>query len=694
MKHRRPDVSRLSTPRLRGRAALCLVGASLLGLAGCPHRGAVPAGLASGPGRAELDLWRIGGDPSKIFVLAELGDGVPRAFLVDTGASLSVLSREVAAELSLETQPRAGTLVGMGGAVPWKEAELETLRIGPYTFRDLPFAVDVPGAPSELGSVPIAGILGNNIWSQFEVLIDYKANTIELGQVGQLPIPADAGPLYFSGAQPRVPVALLLSAPSGEARRLPLTLEVDTGARGLLLFGEVPSELRPASTVGVELLLGVGSGDDLPLSNFLRSTRRLPLSGLEIGGMKLDQPISSTWVGGQAGARVGPAGLTGLVGHEVLEGKRVLFDFPGGHFVLSESDRTAAEHDLRAWALERLHRPDDEAALLRKVELQHDLGRDTEARETLRAWRQSHPADTRVAMAEARLLRQEGEVDASLQLLLGLPVGVLAEEGEIVAAVNGLWLANRSAEGLDLARRATEQAPAQSASWIAWSDASRVAGDLASARTALKRANQIDENPDGHLIRRAWLSRLEGDPWAVLSHLRRLVELYPNGGVAPWFYAQQVQGTAEERLLMADLSRAVGRLHPAELPFDFLAAAWHTVGEEAKASEMRKAGLERDCVQAKDAPMRDNCEAWYRALSGADLAEAKTRIESALRAEPQRSDFLDTLAVVLEATGDLRGARDAAWRAAARSPDDVYLLWQAGRLDARVRAPQGEPRGG
>jgi Flp pilus assembly protein TadD len=74
--------------------------------------------------------------------------------------------------------------------------------------------------------------------------------------------------------------------------------------------------------------------------------------------------------------------------------------------------------------------------------------------------------------------------------------------------------------------------------------------------------------------------------------------------------------------------------------------------------------------------------AWYAGLVGTDLDDAWAAIQRAVETEPTRSDFLDTLAVVAEARGDLTTARDAARRAARLSPEDVYLLWQVRRLDA------------
>jgi tetratricopeptide (TPR) repeat protein len=220
---------------------------------------------------------------------------------------------------------------------------------------------------------------------------------------------------------------------------------------------------------------------------------------------------------------------------------------------------------------------------------------------------------------------------------------------------------------------------------VAQADALRAAGDAAGARAALRRANDLTANPDGHLIRRAWVASEDGDIYGAITHARRLLELHPAGGVAAWMYARQVVGTDAEPLFRRDAERALARLHPGDGPLDFLAASYHLLSEEDRADALMQAGRGRDCVQARDVASRSNCEAWYRALAGRELDAARTAIDAALVDHPNRTEFLDTKAVVLEAQGDLEAARDAAWHAAALAPDDVYLLWQAARLDAATR---------
>ena len=94
------------------------------------------------------------------------------------------------------------------------------------------------------------------------------------------------------------------------------------------------------------------------------------------------------------------------------------------------------------------------------------------------------------------------------------------------------------------------------------------------------------------------------------------------------------------------------------------------------------AGIARDCPRASSSASQDNCEAWYRVLAGQDVPDARLRIDRAVAFDPDRAEYLDTLAMVFEAEGKIDRAREAAWRAAAISPDDVYLILQAVRLDS------------
>jgi len=653
-------------------------------LLGCAARRDPAAGVV-GPRVAEIPLWRSSPRGTKMYVLAELPDGVQRVFMVDTGASMSVLSADVAAAVGLSVQPDRRTLVGLGGTAPYHRARVDGLRVGPYTVDDLDFAVDVPGVPRYAGLVPLAGILGNNVWGHFQMAIDYPANLLELSTDDALFVPASATSLFFDGERARVRATGL--AALGDARvEQDLVLEVDTGATGLVLSGSSAEDLSRVSTEGLELLFGVGAPRDLPVSNFLRPTRRVHVLELMVGGARLTTPYDAMWINYEPGRpAVGPSGMSGLLGHALLDGHRVVFDFPGGRFGVMPSARRVNPRDLHAWRLERLGRSRGADAALERSRILAHLGRMEDAAQAAQRGLSGDPESAPLRVMLARLHRADGDEAAAAALLEGLSVEVLLAEGELIAQVNSLWLFDRNDDALALARKATALAPDDSHAWVALADALRASGEPTGARRALQRANLLDEDPDGHLLRRAWISSEEGDFNAALTHVRRRIELYPGGKVAPWFYTQLIAGSGHEGLLQADLDRIVARLHPGDGPLDMLAAGYRATGEATRSHSLMEEGRSRDCVETtEDDASRANCEAWYAAVGGGDLQIARERIDAALEAAPGRAEYLDTLAVVLEAQGEVAEARDTAWRAARLVPDDVYLLWQAVRLDAAL----------
>jgi tetratricopeptide (TPR) repeat protein len=115
------------------------------------------------------------------------------------------------------------------------------------------------------------------------------------------------------------------------------------------------------------------------------------------------------------------------------------------------------------------------------------------------------------------------------------------------------------------------------------------------------------------------------------------------------------------------------------------------MGNEQAAEARYQQGLEEHCAPMPKGPAAANCRAWYDALAGRDLDAALRAIDAALAESGDRSDFLDTKAMVHLARGELGKAHEAARQAARMSPDDVYMLWQAERIGALARRADAPP---
>lgn len=635
--------------------------------------------------RAEIDLLRAGPGAERLYVQATLPDGSTGVFLVDTGADISVLTDEHALRLSLDAG-RETPLWGLGGTQQARVTTLPSLALGDVVVRDVLVAVGVKGV-SDAGFVPVAGILGNNVWSRFTLEIDYPADLLVLHPPGAGPERGRGAPMFFDGAH----VSTLVEVTTKGERRTTrgIVAEVDTGASELTLCAGVGLPLAGDHTEGLEMLLGIGASETLPPYRFLQMTRRVPVDAVSIGGVEVDVEIPARWVGyDRAGSMACDDALIGgmkaLIGHEYLARHRVVFDYALGRLALLPSRRPPRQLDGHAvlHAQEVAAHGEAPERGLYRGKLLLGLGRNDDALRAFRAFvaapdvAPDERAEARVWAA--RVLRDQGRHEEAWKALDGITPGELVDQDLVVGTVNGLVFEGRIDEALALAGAALAERPDAGWAHVAHADVLHHLGDHERAQAELLEAARLDEYPDAHLLRRARVALAAGDRYGSMAHVRRQIELYPHDGKTLWFYALLAQDAAERETFRADLEAAMARLHPFQRPFDFLVAAHRVLGDDA--TSWLAEGTKAHCDPLPEGTDEDNCLAWYWALAGLEPEQALTRIDRALAATGPRSDYLDTKAMVHLSRGEVALARTAAHEAARLAPDDVYMLWQAERI--------------
>jgi tetratricopeptide (TPR) repeat protein len=635
-----------------------------------------------------MDLWRPYKDADKVYVMVELPDKSQELFLVDTGASISVLNEEVAERLKLNTQNTGGMIQGLGGSVPWIQTTVSSLKIGDFTLEAVDMAVGVPGVPDRAGALPVAGILGNNVWGNFVLVVDYPADVLELHLQHAYRIPKKSAPLLFDGYQALTPIYIEAQKDNQRVSDA-LFLEVDTGAHDLLIAGRTGEAYRDITTLGLEPILGVGADlDSLPESEFLQQTRRIPVSSIEFASRRLDYQTSARWVGSD-GPSNRPNNLSGLIGYQVFRDYRLVLDFPGQHILLEPSRYAPRDFDAVGEYLKRelqFHGEDPNRADIRAwLQLADDDL--TGATATIDAALKVQPDNISLRVLKGRILRYEGKLEEALIVLRGLSPLQMEEEGEWVAFINTLALAGYKEEALQRAEAALNDpafkeadALIQSELLVALSDALVMLGRYSAAAAAIDDANALSGARNGHMLRKARIAYMEGDRYGAIVSLRRLMEVYPLNGVPFWLYGTLVEQQDQETY-QQDMAYALQRLHPGDQPWDFVGAGLSLIGDKAGAKKAFQEGYQRDCMDLEGSD-RANCDAWYWALARERLEEANVRIQEALADDPRNSSYLDTAAVVAWARGDKAGAIEAARKAALLSPEDPYLLWQLSRLES------------
>ena len=516
-----------------------------------------PPPSIQGPRHTHVPLYKPWPGADKVYVQADLGDGVPRLMLLDTGAAVTFVTPKVAQELALAQSDQVDRYMQISGLLEARSAVLPSLRLGRETLHQVRVAVPTGDVLDRVGGVEVAGYLGNNVLSHFQLVVDYPANRLELSRAGTRPVPEGAAPLYYDGQHAMTGV-VLVATKDGQTVEQQLLVDIDTGARGLFLFGSISHDLAALATRGLEPMVGVSRDDDLPLRSWLRETRRIPITQVHAGGAVVKRDLDATWtaeeetLGGEGEGEGGGGGgvsSPGLLGFAVMDGFRAVLDYPAQRFALLPPDKERPENDMQGWRLSQLRHSDDPLRRVRMAELYLWMGDPDHARTNLERHHRKQPEEPEGTILLARMRRLDGDIRDAANLLAGVSASDLVDKGEIIARVNGLWLDGQTDQALAVAQEAVDEVPKAPPAWVALADARHAAGDLTGAREALLQANLLAENPDGNLLRRAWVATDEGDLYAALTHLRRQLELDPSGQVTPWFYGIVAQAAGQVSLL-------------------------------------------------------------------------------------------------------------------------------------------------
>ncbi len=672
----------------------------LCGLFGSPSLVAAPIGelkpaevVLGGPESTELDLWRPWKDAEKVFVMVGLPGGSQELFMVDTGASVSVISQAVADRIGLTVDGERGIISGLSGTVPWMSARIPRIQLGEFQLNGVEVAVGVPGVPEHAGALPVAGILGNNVWSNFVCVLDYPADVLELHLATAWRPIRRSSRLVFDGAQ--FLTLARVDARLGEERvRADVVLEIDSGAQDLILAGESGRAFVDVSTRGVEPVVGLGADlDRLPEADLLKVTRRVPVTRVRTGGQRVPYDAQARWLDSEGRTDL-VAATPGLLGYAVYADYRVVLDAPHQRFSLTRSRREPRDFEaVRAWLdLVRERHGDDPAYAAVRARLLAGLDDLAGARAEVDRGLQARPDDPELAVLLARVLRHDGDHAGSLAALGRLTPAQLMEEDEWIAYINSLVLVGRIDEAVTAAQAAVDALDVvhvdRGEYLIAVSDALVGAGRTSEAAAQLDEAGLASQSRSAHLLRRARIAEIDGDRYGAIVPLQHLIRILPIDGRPMWLYGLLAQPPDHARYT-SDVTAALARLHPGDEPWDFVGAGYAAVGDPERSQEALRAGYARDCEALPEGASRKNCDAWYWALGGERLDDAERRITEALAEAPSSAAFLDTAAVVALAAGRRDEAIAHARSAALQLPDDAYTLWQLSRVSrATLAAPE------
>jgi hypothetical protein len=99
--------------------------------------------------------------------------GTRCTFILDTGASMTLIAPAAARRLRAAPVKVSGRTVSLSGRVKATEVELDALALGPVTVRGLRVIVADLRVIRRAVGVDIDGVLGSDVLARFRVVIDY-----------------------------------------------------------------------------------------------------------------------------------------------------------------------------------------------------------------------------------------------------------------------------------------------------------------------------------------------------------------------------------------------------------------------------------------------------------------------------------------------------------------------------------------
>jgi predicted aspartyl protease len=188
-------------------------------------------------------------------------------FLIDTGASPSVLDPRLAQKLHLLPSPASIAVVG--GSVQAGAAIAPNLNLGPITRENVPVLIEDLSFFQKVLPVRIDAVIGLDVLGQSAFVIDYGARKMHFG----------AHPDFPGSISLRLVQGLMVV--DAEVNNMPAHMLVDTGASSLLLFAK--SMPGPAK----ELMVSAGQRSSDTIGEFAR--RQLSLHSLRLGQAEFRQ---------------------------------------------------------------------------------------------------------------------------------------------------------------------------------------------------------------------------------------------------------------------------------------------------------------------------------------------------------------------------------------------------------------------
>jgi predicted aspartyl protease len=235
-----------------------------------------------------------------IQVEGRIGDLAHLKFILDTGASITIVGQRIAQKLKLDAHPAPS--FNFDRNLQWERATLPEVQFGPIRAANVAVLVGDLARYSEFAGKADA-IIGMDLLKLSNVTIDFGA--------GNLIFDLTEPRAYAAGADPMAQCLIV----ELRIQDRPVHLVVDTGLQGMVLYEErlrksVP-ELRTAGSIKNATMGGRMQAKQATLPDVIVGNRNR-----EVPVVFLPSPAAGTL-----------PGIDGILGISALQARRVHFDF-------------------------------------------------------------------------------------------------------------------------------------------------------------------------------------------------------------------------------------------------------------------------------------------------------------------------------------------------------------------------------
>jgi len=282
----------------------------------------VPPRLLAGPVTIPFDY-----SSNEIIIQATVNGTKELRFIVDTGATQSILDKTIAKQIGTLTASNLSMTTG-AGSIQTEALKVDKLSMGDLHMTNVPFATADLSTFGNSQTVRPVGLIGANVLKRFLMTIDYENQKITFADPTKVEIPPGATAV---NTKPSLGMAGMAVEGNIDGKQK-VTFLVDTGAA----FNNVAESKVKNVLNGPLYRVGMLKG----LDGKVVQTASARFNYLDLDGMRVDKPVFS--VAPQALAGQNTLGIIqskdlAILGNPTLGHYTVSFDYRGQRLIFSQS---------------------------------------------------------------------------------------------------------------------------------------------------------------------------------------------------------------------------------------------------------------------------------------------------------------------------------------------------------------------